>query len=242
MRPRRGFAALVLAAVVAISVAIPAVALAATPSAGGPIDVQIWPQEGTAVVISSVEIPAATKLPTLVRIPVVPGATVEWAGEIVGADASGDIARDYKLVDGAGGAQYAEFYLTTSHRGQLDSVMSSLTVSGTTISTKVEWVQSVAASETLFSVRLPATASEVSIKPAPVGKPADNGAGELLYGLPSKTMTAGEKTTVSLSYNTVPAPVADSTSRSANTILIVLGGVLVLAVGALLVVMRRRAS
>lgn len=241
MSARRRFTALALAAAVAVSIAAPTVARAATPSAGGPVDVQIWPQDGATVVISSVELPASTKLPTLVRIPVIPGSTVEWAGEIVGPDISADIARDYKLVDGEGG-QYAEFYLTTSRRGQIDSVASSLTAAGTTISTQVEWVQSVASSETIFSVRLPSTVSEVNIKPAPEGEPVDNGAGEVLYGLPSKTMAAGEKTTVSLSYNTVPAPVVDEASRSANTILIVLGGVLVVAVGALLVVMRRRAS
>jgi len=238
---RRGLTALAISLLAAISIAVPAVAFAAAPTVGAPVEVQIWPQDGQTIVISSVELPASTKLPVIVRIPVVPGAKVEWAGEIVGTDASSDIARDYKLVDGVGG-QYAEFYLTTSHRGQLDTVASTMTVSGTTLSSEVNWVQSIASPSTTFSVRLPATASEVSIKPAPEGEPADNGQGELLYSLPSKTLAAGEKALVTLSYNTVPAPASDPASKSANTIAIVLGVALVVAIVVLVVAMRRRAS
>lgn len=241
MSARRGLAALVVAAVVSIAVALPAVAFAAAPTAGGPVDVQVWPQDGQTIVISSVELPATTKLPAIVRIPVIPGSKVEWAGEIVGADASSDLPRDYKLVDGVGG-QYAEFYLTTSRRGQLDSVASSLTVSGTTVSTTVNWIQTVASDETLFSVRLPGGISQVKISPAPQGSPTTNDAGEALYVLPAATLKAGAPTVISLSYSTVPEPVADPAKSSANTLVLVLGGVLVLAVVALILVVRRRAS
>jgi len=229
------------AGVVAALLVVPSLAMAAALPAGGAIDVQVWPQGGQTVVITSVEVPATTKLPATVRIPVVPGSTIEWAGEIVGTNVESDIERTYKLVEGEGG-KYAEFTLTTSRHGQIDSVASSLTVSGTMVSTAIDWVQSVSSEDTLFSVRLPAGMSEVKIKPEPEGKPADNGSGETLYTMPAKTLAPGSKTAVTVSYNTVPAPVKDPKATSANTILLVLGGVLVLAVGALVVVMRRRSS
>jgi hypothetical protein len=230
-----------LAGALVAMLAAPSLALAAAMSAGGAIDVQVWPQGGETVVITSVEVPATTKLPVTVRIPVVPGSKIEWVGEIVGTNVASDIERKYKLVDGEGG-QYAEFILSTSRHGQIDSVASSLTVSGTTISTAIDWVQSVSSEDTLFSVRLPSGMSEVKIKPEPEGKPADNGSGETLYTMPTKTLAPGSKTAVTVSYSTVPAPVKDAKASSANTILLVLGGVLALAVGALVVAMRRRSS
>ena len=77
-------------------------------SAGGPIDLQIWPgQGGKTAIITVVEVDAKTKLPVTVRIPVTPGSTVEWVGEILGGPAESDIERPYKLVQGQGG-QFAE--------------------------------------------------------------------------------------------------------------------------------------
>ncbi len=221
---------------VLLALAVPSAASAV--SAGGPVDVQIWPQDGQTIVISSVELPSGTRLPAVVRIPVVPGSTVEWAGEIVGTDASGDIVAPYKLVEGVGG-QYAEFTLTKSLHGQIDSVASTLTLSGTIVSTDVDWVQSVSATQTTFSVRVPSGVSEVQITPVPDGKPVTNELGEALYLLPSTTLAAGEKQTVSLSYNTMP-PIQASSAPDVNAIVIALVAGLVVAVLALVVVMRRR--
>jgi len=236
----RTIRSLVLGAMLAAVLAVPGVAAAASVSAGGPLDVQIWPQDGQTVVISSCQLPEGTKLPALVRIPVVPGSKVEWAGEILGADVSSDLPREYRLVDGVGG-QYAEFYLTKSLHGQIDSVATTLSVSGTTISTSVDWVQSVESSETLFSVRVPTGLSAVKITPAPEGKPVENELSELLYELPSQTIPVGGVQQVTLSYSTVPAGEPE-TGPSANVIIASLAGVLGLAIVALVIVARRRSS
>jgi hypothetical protein len=57
-------------------------------AAGGPIDMQMWPGQGVegdqTAIITVVEVDAKTKLPVTIRIPVTPGTTVEWAGEILG--------------------------------------------------------------------------------------------------------------------------------------------------------------
>lgn len=237
---RRAIGSLAFSALLAVALVAPTAAVAATISAGGPVDVQIWPQDGQTVVITSCELPPGTKLPALVRIPVIPGSRVEWAGEILGADASSDVSREYRLADGVG-AQYAEFYLTKSLHGQIDSVASTLSVSGTTISTSIDWIQSVTSSETLFSVRLPAGISAVKITPAPVGAPVENDTGETLYALPSKSLPAGGAQTVALSYSTVPAAEPE-TGPSANAIIFSLLGVLGLAIVVLMVMVRRRPS
>lgn len=231
---------LMLGAILAAALSAPNVAAAAPVSAGGPLDVQIWPQNGQTVVIASCQLPEGTKLPALVRIPIVPGATVEWAGEILGADVSSDIASEYRLVDGVGG-KYAEFYLTKSLHGQVDSVATTLSVSGTTISTSVDWMQSVESTETVFSVRIPSGLSEVKITPTPEGKPVENDSGEALYALPSQTLPVGGAQKVTLSYSTVPE-VEPETGLSANAIVGSLLGVLVLAIVALVFVARKRSS
>ena len=107
------------------------------------------------------------------------------------------------------------------------------------MSADVDWVQSVSASQTTFSVRVPAGVSEVQITPVPDGRPVTNEQGEALYLLPSKTLAAGDKQPVSLSYNTMP-PVQSSSALNANAIVIGLVVVLVIAVGALVVILRRR--
>lgn len=234
---RRRFFVLAMASV-ALMLMFSAPVVASAVSAGGPVEVQIWPQDGQTVVISSVALPTGTKLPALVRIPVVPGSVVEWAGEIAGSDPAGDTAVQYKLAQGAGGL-YAEFYLTKSLRGQIDTVASTLTVSGQRTSSEVAWVQSVTAPETIFSVRIPSGASDVRITPSPDGKPTTNELGEALYLLPSRALGSGEKLNVSLSWGAAVIETPSATP-SANTIIVSLLVVLALAIAALVVVARRR--
>lgn len=207
-------------------------------SAGGPTDVQIWPgQEGQTVVITVVEIDATTKLPATVRIPVMPGTSVQWVGEVLGGDAASDIAQPYKLVQGEGG-QFAEFTLTKSHRGQVDAIGFPVKVSGDVVSVGVDWVQSVSSAITALSVRVPAGASKIEISPKPSGSPVTNDAGESLYSLNPKNFKPGEKEHITVSYST--APVAPKAAGSELTpVLIGLGIALVVAVVALFAVISR---
>jgi hypothetical protein len=210
-------------------------------SAGGPCDVQFWPgQEGQTVVITVVEVPAETKLPAVVRIPVVPGTTVQWAGEIIGQDASQDIQQQFKLVDGVGG-QFAEFTLTKSTRGQIDSIGFPLKISGDMVSVNLDWVQTTSAPLTAISVRLPANVSKVQISPKPAGDPVTNAVGESLYTLNPKAFKPGEKQPVAISYSTTPVPVKQPGS-AATPILIGLGIALVVVVIGLFVLLSRQNS
>jgi hypothetical protein len=210
-------------------------------SAGGPIDLQIWPgQGGKTAIITVVEVDAKTKLPVTVRIPVMPGSTVEWVGEILGGPAESDIERPYKLVQGQGG-QFAEVELTKSHRGQVDAIGFPLEVSSDRVSVSVEYVQSVSSPLTAMSVRLPGNISKVKITPKPVGEPVENVDGESLYTLDPKTFKPGEKEKISISYSTVP-PVEPAPGSDLNIVLIGLGVALVIAVVVTIVLFRRQHS
>jgi hypothetical protein len=240
-----GVALLALGASAAIAAPKSAVATASVEtSAGGSVDLQIWPgQLGKTAIITVVEVDGAVKLPATVRVPVVPGSTVEWAGEILGGPAATDIEQPFKLVQGQGG-QFAEFTLTKSHRGQVDAVGFPLTVTSEVLSVSVDWVQSVTSPQTTISVRVPGNVSKVKIKPKPTGDPEENADGEMLYTLKPKTYKLGEKETISVSYSSVP-PVQRAPGSEFNTALIVLGVALVIVVvgfAVLLVRQKRNAT
>lgn len=250
MRTHRLLASAALALVLALAFVAPALGAeapesesASTPvkaSAGGPIEVQVWPgQGGQTAVISAVVVDATVKLPVTVRIPVVPGTKVEWAGEILGGQASGDIQQQFKLVQGRGG-QFAEFTLTKSHRGQIDAIGAPLKLTGDIASVSVEYVQSVDSTLTTIGARIPATVSKVKISPTPVGRPATNLEGESLYTLQPRTFKPGEKQKIEISYSTLP-PVEPAPGSELNPVLIGLGIALTVAVIAMIVIVRRNA-
>ena len=221
--------------------------VAATPYSGGSLEVQIWPQADSniptqAVVISDVQLPSTTKLPATVRIPVVPGSQVMWAGEALGGSPDADPQRPFKLVDAAGG-KYAEFVISKSLRGQIDSVGIPLSFSGDEVKVSVNWIQSTEASSVVFTVRFPAGSSRIQTDPKATGTPQTNMAGESLYGLPQMTLAPGARKTITASYSTNPS---GDTAMSQNTkwaIYAVLGGLLLLAIVVLVILaVRRRGS
>jgi len=219
-------------------------AAASTPvdaSAGGPIEIQIWPgQQGRTAVITAVALDAKVKLPATVRIPVTPGTTVEWAGEITGGTAEGDIEQPFTLVQGRGG-QFAEFTLTKSHRGQIDALGAPLELTGDMVTVSVEYVQSVDSTLTTFAVRVPANVSKVQVAPQAAGEPVTNVEGEALYALSPKAMKPGEKQTIGVTYSTVP-PAEPAPGSSLNPVLLILVAALAVAVVAMVVLVRRNAA
>lgn len=204
----------------------------AAPVAPGTVDAQFWMAGagGQAISIVSFSVGGSVQLPATVRIPVVTGMTVDWAGEISDSgDISQDIEREYTLKDGDGG-QYVEMELSTFRVGQIDLSGQPMTVSGTDISATFEFVQSVPSDQTGFGVRFPAGASAVNIVPQPVGGPTRNEAGETLYALPETTLQVGEKQTVSVSYSTAGGGGGQTTTDPLDAVLWALVAAVVVAV------------
>lgn len=219
----------------------PAPSSAATvvvPIAIGPVDAQFWPQGDTSninvvAVIADIQLAPSVKLPARVRIPIATGATVQWAGEILGGDPAADPERTFTVVDGAGGGKYAELTLLKSRRGQIDCSGIPLKVQGEQVTFSSAWVQSVETTSVLLTVRLPAGASRVTISPKPDGNPQTNMNGETLYALPLLSIAVGQKQDVNVGYSTNPSGNAPAGGNSRTVILVVLGVLLVVAVGVL---------
>lgn len=231
----------VIAAMAILLVASSAIAAPAVQT--GEMHVQIWPGAvaGQAVVITSVELTATTPLPAVVRIPLVPGTKVDWAGEILGSGAQ-DVKREYKVKEGTG-AQYAEFTISQSRLAQIELSGLALTVQGTATSVSVPYAQSVPAPLTGFSVRVPAAVSSVKINPAPAGEPQRNQLGESLYTLPNKELEVGDKATVTVSYavgSSEASPTTAGTAPQGGTIIAALLVGIAVALLALVLVVRRQ--
>lgn len=213
-------------------------ATAAAPPAIGPLDVQVWAgaEPNQVLVIVGVTLPESVKLPATVRLPLVDGAEVTWAGEISN---TGDTERSPVIKDGTGG-KYAEFEISNSRAAQVELGGLPLTNSNSSYSANVRFVQTVPATLTAFAVRLPQGASNAKITPSPVGLPAKNEAGEALYTLPSATLKTGAGQDVSLKYEIGAPAVAPAKQNPFNTVLAVLLGLMAAAFVALLIVVTRR--
>lgn len=219
-------------------------AAATAPLATGRYGVQIGPDEtqGVLVIIVGVTLDMSVKLPARVRIPVPPGSSVAWAGEVLGNDPSADKMREFSLGRGDGGAEYAEFTLSESHQGQIDAVASPLTTNAGTFSAAATFVQSVPSTSTAFAVRMPVGAEKVTIEPAPVSPPDFNDAGESLYSLGERSLTAGSKLAVTVSYSKVDTQTASGGTSQMLLPFLVVALVLVLVILAVVVVSQRGQS
>lgn len=237
-------AALTCGLALALSVVSPVTGLAAgakAPEAGGPLDLQTWVESGQVIIVVAVNVPESTRLPATVRIPVPDGASVQWAGEVLGGELSADPTRTYKIIQSPAGGQYAEFTLEQTRSAQVDAQLASATVDGANTSATFEWVQSAASPSTSFSVRVPQGASGVKITPAPGGPPQTNSAGESLYAGESVVLAPGEKQTVSFSYsNGSSASAVAAPASQLSSIVTALFVALALAVVVLIVALTRQ--
>jgi len=229
-----------------LTLATPLLAFAAAPAksapdANGTLDLQTWAEGGQLIVVTAVAVPESVKLPTVVRVPVVEGATVQWVGEILGGDIGSDPERAYTIKKSPAGGRYAEFEIKQARTAQVDVWMSGLTASGDSVAGTFEWIQSVSSPSTSFSARVPPNSKDVVVSPKPSDQPSRNAEGESLYFGDPIPLKPGARQTVSFSYSQgAAANGASSAGGSANTVLYVLLAALVIAVVALAVVIGRQ--
>jgi len=219
-------------------------AASSVPAAGGSLDLQAWSDSGQLIVVTALSLDETVKLPTTVRIPIVTGAEVTWAGEVLGGDVSNDPERPYKIKTGAGGGKYVEFTVETTHAAQVDTVASGLAVNAGTTMAEFEWIQSVDSPFTSFSVRVPARSANVTITPAPTYAPDQGANGELLYSGDPMPLKPGAKQVVSFAYTSVAtSPTAGGTGGSTPVVFgLVLAIVVLLVVLVIMIARQRRAS
>lgn len=226
--------ALVLAApFVAVAVESTDTTPGAPPLATGSVEIQYWmaanPNEAVAIV--SVDLPETAELPATVRVPLIEGMTIDWAGEISGGDATTDIQREFTVKQGPSGGSFAEFVLSEFRSAQVDLSGKPHTITGDRVSATFDFVQPLDEGGVGLSVRVPSISSDVKIDPEPAGDPRVNELGEKLYRLPGVTLATGEKTTVEVDYSAT----LGATGGAADSFNIVIG-VLAAVVAVMLVV------
>lgn len=232
-----------------LSLVVLMLSLAAAPALAAPVDtstsrfeVQFWPEgdPASSVLIVSVTLPEDTELPATVRLPLPAGATVTWAGEIIGGAIENDILRPHQFVEGVGG-QSVELTLEQTLTAQYDASYLPVDVDGGDYAIALDWVQSEPSDTTDFSVRLPGTVADIEIAPTPVGSPQVNPGGERLYSLSPIPLELGDTQVLSIDY---ARPELGGGTPDGNTILPWLLGALAVAVVVLLlaIVLNNRKS
>lgn len=186
-------------------------------------------------------LPEDVPLPATLRLPLPAGTQVWWSGEIVGGGPQNDIPRENKIVEVDGG-QAVEFSLEETRVGQYEGPHLPTVVSGGRRTAKLDWIQTVPASSLQLSVRLPAGAQNVEIKPAPAGVPARNDSGESLYLLPEIAPETGSQTLLEVSYETGSLTAPDTGKGGPSTLTVLVIAVAFFVVALVFLLKRQRAA
>ncbi len=206
------------------------------------IYVQFWPEGETStnVVIVGVELDPKVPLPATVQLPLPPGATVFWSGEISGADPANDVQREFTVKDVADG-KVVEFTVETTRAVQFDATIGAVDIDGDDIVTALDWTQSVPSAGVSFAVRVPAGVEAVRISPKAPGDPQTNSSGEKLYTLTDQVLKPGDTSRVEVRYRRLGI---EGTSGSPGLLPILLGllAVAVVILVAAIVIQNRRSA
>ncbi len=248
-------AVLVPAFALAFALAWTGVARAATPLPGSvrtvlpTVQVELWPykQQGLASVIVLGQLPKTASLPATVTLPLIPGSTITWSGEINTADASGDTTLQAVTI-AAGGGKAVSVRATKSRLVQYEAVIGRTDVQGDTYRTTMDWFQTVPTGAVTFSSRVPIDAINVVITPALAGDPQTNTeVKQMLYTLEPAQLKPGQHRPFSVVYQ---LPGGSATGKAAGDgsnaglagVVLVLGAVAIFAIGAWAVSRNRAAS
>ncbi|MEN6429825.1 MAG: hypothetical protein ABFC80_03140 [Coriobacteriales bacterium] len=193
---------------------------------------------GTTQLIVNAVVSQDTSLPATVQVPLPAGASVVWAGEILGNDPAQDPAREASVTAVPGG-QLVTFTLTQSRLAQVEADFGAPTISGDTVTVPLTWVNTAEEGTYTFSVVFEAGAGDIKIDPAPVGEPVGNELGEKLYTLAPVRLAKGQSFTVHVTYT---RGATDTSGGRANTPLVIALVALGSAVVALVVVLVRERS
>ncbi|HEY3374387.1 MAG TPA: hypothetical protein VGK02_04910 [Candidatus Aquicultor sp.] len=124
-----------------------------------------WPeyQTGQVSLLETVVYPQTTPLPIEVKIAMPEGATVNWAGEMLG-QVSQDIQAQPTVVH-KGTYDEVTFALTKSRTGQVETTWSALQINGNDRALNFIWTQQYPANQTIFEFREPSQASDIKMMP-----------------------------------------------------------------------------
>ncbi|MDO8964243.1 MAG: cupredoxin domain-containing protein [Coriobacteriia bacterium] len=175
--------ALACALAVLLLVLAPATALAAWPLARfSSLQAVIHESTEGPVLILSGTIPESVKLPVTVSFPVPHGAEIVWAGEVLGGDLSQDIVARPMITEDTPAIDLATFSVTKSRNVQVEVMVPGATVrQGESTVASVTLTVPSAMPTAAVSLRIPETASVVTMSPGLVREPGPTGFVYLTY-------------------------------------------------------------
>lgn len=210
----------------------------AAPLVPATLGVQIWPgaEAGVTAVLISVEVSSGVQLPARVRVPLPTGYELGWAGEI-SATGGEDVQRDVTIGEGEGG-QYVEFVLSGSRFGQIDTSGKLFDEESGRFKAELGYVQTVESESVVFTVRMPANASDVAMGPEPERVVDTNEDGDKLYLLGEGSPKIGETQYVSITYGLKAASKKDNGSLT-GPLIAALAVLVIIAIALVAALLRR---
>lgn len=215
----------------------------AAPAEWASMDITLIEEQGQTVLLVAGQLPETTELPAEVQIPVPAGAKVQWVGELMGGDGSGDFEVKYDKSTENGSDIYT-LTLTKSRVAQVEGAIPPVTgFDGTTYVTSLSWTPIADVPAGRISVRLPSSAAIANVGQGEQGRLL---AADSTYSYFSKTVEevkAGEPLTLQFAYTlSAPSSTAGGTGGS-NGLIVALIIALAIAVFALaFVAIRRKAA
>ncbi len=198
--------ALVLALLLVI--AVPAVAHARVIE----YQIQLSPAGGPtgALAVVNVVIDSAEALPQTVEVPVPHGATLLWAGEILGGDPADDPMRE-TTVEQVGDMDVYTMTLEQVYVGQLEIALAPARIEGDRLSSTMTWTNPGDEVQLSASVVAESGASAIELAPPRAGDVQMNEAGETLHPLERRRVASGESYVIEASWTrgAASAPTAD---------------------------------
>ncbi|MBN2248240.1 MAG: hypothetical protein JW733_06035 [Coriobacteriia bacterium] len=191
-----------------------------------------------ALAVVNVVLDSADPLPQEVSIPVPHGATLLWAGEILGGAPEDDPAREPTLQQ-VGDMDVYTFTLEQTFVGQLEIALDAAEISGNELSYTMTWTNPGEEVLVTASVIAEAGASDVKVAPARAGDVQSNDIGETLHPLEGRRVATGEGYVIEASWTRGAAAVATQSGGADPGVLPYLIGALVIAVLLLVAVVVR---
>lgn len=187
--------ALVLALL--LVVAVPAVAHARVIE----YQIQFSPAGGPsgALAVVNVVLDSAEPLPQTVKVPVPHGATLLWAGEILGGAPTDDPARE-TTVEQVGDMDVYTMTLEKVYVGQLEIALAPARVEGDRLTSGMTWTNPGEEVQLTASVVAESGASDIQLTPPRSGDVQANEAGETLHPLERRRVAPGESYVIEASW------------------------------------------
>jgi hypothetical protein len=174
-------------------------------------------------------------LPITVSVPVPAGATVLWAGEVLGGDPAADLVRETQK-ETVGDMDVYTVTLEQAYTAQIELQLPPASSSGSRTTGTLSWTNPGDEVPVGASVIMPAGATDVELSPAPTGETSTNEAGATLYPLTGTRLAQGAAIVIDASWGFGAASAEDATGSPALPLLL---GLLVVAVVALVVAVVR---